>query len=127
MASLFRLTEMLKAMGSSMKKRDQRVMVMSPKNAGMADTSFHISSSANSAGSVGISRPSAKQKAKPPFMNMFVSMPYEAILCVGKVSQIDLPMMRVEQLPTQPSAKRPKQIKGKFLKQVQRDPMTAML
>ena len=126
MASLSRLTEMLKAMGSPMKNRDQRVMVMSPKTAGMAETSFHISSSAKSAGSVGNSRPSAKEKPKPPFMNMFVSMPYEAILCVGKVSQIDLPMMRVEQLPTQPSAKRPKQINGNYLKQVQMDPMTAM-
>ena len=118
---------MLKATGSSVKKRDHSIIVTTPKKAGMAETSFQFSSVAYSAGSVGSSRPSMKVRTKPLVMTMFVSMPYWAILCGGKVSQIDLPMIRQEQLPTKPRMKRPMQSRGRFLKQVNMDPTTAIL
>ena len=67
---------MQKAIGSSVKKRDYSIIVITPKMAGMAETSIHISSDANSAGSVGSSRPRTKQKTKPLVMTILVSMPY---------------------------------------------------
>ena len=67
---------MLKAIGSSVKKRDHSIIVTTPKKAGMAETSFQFSSSSNLAGSVGSARLSTKVATKPIVMTMFVSMPY---------------------------------------------------
>ena len=113
---------MLKATGSSVKTSDQSNMVTRPKTAGITDTTFHISSVANSAGSVGRSKPTRKHMRKPTLMKMFVSIPYEDIIETGKVSQMDLPIIRHAQLPPKPRIRRPRQIIGKFLNMVRIEP-----
>ena len=101
-------------------------MVTRPKTAGIADTTFHISSVVNLAGSVGMSNPTRKQSRNPTFIKIFVNMPYYDVIWEGTVSLIDLPMMRHEQLPTKPRIMRPRQIIGKFLNIVRIEPKIAI-